>query len=117
MPSTLQALFQGVGAAAQQLGQSLHPGAPSTGAPNNPAAEPLGWSDLANPSRIAPKVAYQFAQSYPTLAGGVAGGFIGGRVGALAGPEGTAAGALIGGSLGAAALSAAQTLGPAYTAE
>jgi hypothetical protein len=33
------------------------------------------------------------------------------------GPEGAAAGALIGGSLGAAALSAAQTLGPAYAAE
>ncbi len=117
MPSTLQAFYQGLGAATRQLGQTLYPGAPSLPAQNNPAAEPLGWSDLANPSRIAPKVAYQFAQSYPTLAGGVAGGFIGGRVGALAGPEGTAAGAVVGGSLGAAALSAAQTLGPAYTAE
>jgi hypothetical protein len=117
MPSTLQALFQGVGAAAQQLGQTLHPGAPSTEAPNSPAVEPLGWSDLANPSRIPPKVAYQFAQSSPTLAGGIAGGLIGGRLGALAGPAGAGVGALVGGSLGAAALSAAQTLGPAYTAE
>jgi hypothetical protein len=117
MPSTLQAFFQGVGSATRQLGQTVHPGAPSLPAEDSPAAEPLGWSDLASPSRIAPKVAYQFAQSYPTLAGGVVGGVIGGRLGALAGPEGFAAGALIGGSLGAAALSAAQTLGPAYVAE
>jgi filamentous hemagglutinin len=72
---------------------------------------------LASPSGIAPKLAYQFAQSYPTAAGGVAGGIIGGRLGALAGPEGAAAGVLIGGGLGAAALSAAQTLGPVYAAE
>ena len=117
MPSPLEAFYQGVGAATQQLGQTFHPGAPSTWAQNSPAAEPLGWSDLANPSRIAPKVAYQLAQSSPTLAGGIAGGVIGGRLGALAGPEGAAAGALIGGSLGSAALSAVQTLGPAYRAE
>jgi hypothetical protein len=117
MPGTLQALFQGLGAAGEQLGQTLNPGAPSTGAQNSPAAEPLGWSDLANPSRIAPKVAYQFAQSSPTLVGGIAGGVIGGRLGALAGPAGAGVGALIGGSLGSAALSAVQTLGPAYRAE
>ena len=117
MPSTLQAFYQGLGAATRQLGQTLAPGAPSLAAQDNPAAEPLGWSDLANPSRIAPKVAYQFAQSYPTLAGGVVGGVAGGELGALAGPGGAAAGALVGGSLGAAALSAAQTLGPAYRAE
>jgi hypothetical protein len=117
MPSTLQAFFQGVGSATRQLEQAIHPGAPSLAAVDSPAAEPLGWSDLTSPSRIAPKVAYQFAQSYPTLAGGVVGGVVGGRLGALAGPEGAAAGALIGGSLGAAALSAAQTLGPAYAAE
>jgi hypothetical protein len=92
-------------------------GPPTIAAEDSPAAEPLGWSDLASPSGIAPKVAYQFAQSYPTLAGGVAGGVVGGRLGALAGPEGAAAGALVGGSLGAAALSATQTLGPAYAAE
>ncbi len=117
MPGTLQAFYQGLGAATRQLGQTLAPGAPSLPAQNNPAAEPLGWSDLANPSRIAPKVAYQFAQSSPTLAGGVALGVIGGELGALAGPVGAATGAVVGGSLGAAALSAAQTLGPAYMAE
>ena len=117
MPSTLQAFYQGLGAATRQLGQTLAPGAPSLAAQDNPAAEPLGWSDLANPSRIAPKVAYQFAQSSPTLAGGVAFGVMGGELGALAGPGGAAVGAVIGGSLGAAALSAAQTLGPAYTTE
>jgi hypothetical protein len=45
------------------------------------------------------------------------GGLAGGRLGALAGPGGAVAGAIVGGSLGAAALSAAQTLGPAYAAE
>ncbi len=90
MPSTLQAFYQGLGAATRQLGQTLAPGAPSLAAQNSPAAEPLGWSDLANPSRIAPKVAYQFAQSSPTLAGGVALGVIGGELGALAGPVGAA---------------------------
>jgi hypothetical protein len=117
MPSMLQAFYQGLGAATRQLGQTLAPGAPSLAAQDSPAAEPLGWSDLANPLRIAPKVAYQFAQSSPTLAGGVALGVIGGDLGALAGPGGAAVGAVVGGSLGAAALSAAQTLGPAYTAE
>ena len=117
MPGTWQALLQGARSATGQLEQTLHPGAPALPLEDSPAAEPLGWSDLASPSRIAPKVAYQFAQSYPMLAGGVVGGLIGGRVGGLAGPEGAAAGALIGGSLGTAAMSAAQTLGPSYVAE
>jgi len=119
MPGVAQAFWQGLGAANRQLGQTVQnvAGRPTITNPDSPAAEPLGWSDLASPSQIAPKVAYQLAQSYPTLAAGVAGGYLGGRLGALAGPEGAAAGALIGGSLGAAALSAAQTLGPVYAAE
>jgi hypothetical protein len=119
MPGTLDAFFQGLGSGTRQFAQTIQSvsGPPTIAAQNSPAAEPLGWSDLTSPSWIAPKVAYQFAQSYPTLAAGVAGGYLGGRLGALAGPQGAAAGALIGGSLGAAALSAAQTLGPAYAAE
>jgi hypothetical protein len=118
MPSTYDALFQGFRAANQQLMQSVQS---ATGVPTeyeaSPAAEPFGWSDLAHPSRIAPKLAYQLAQSYPTVAGGVAGAYVGGEVGSLAGPEGTFAGALAGGAVGAATLSAAQTLGPSYLAE
>jgi hypothetical protein len=119
MPGILQAFWDGLGAGTRQVAQSVQSfsGPPLVAAQDSPAAQPLGWSDLASPSGIAPKVAYQFAQSYPTLAGGVAGGVIGGRIGALAGPEGAAAGVLIGGGLGAAALSAAQTLGPVYAAE
>jgi len=119
MPGILQAFWDGLGAGTRQVAQSVQSfsGPPSVAARNSPAARPLGWSDLATPSGIAPKLAYQFAQSYPTLAGGVAGGVIGGRIGLLAGPEGAAAGALIGGGLGAAALGAAQTLGPVYAAE
>src|SRR5205807_7368739 len=116
-PGLWQAFLQGAGSATRQLKQTIHPDAPTLPPEDSPAAEPLGWSDLASPSRIAPKAAYQFAQSYPTVAGGVAGGVIGGRLGGVAGPEGVAAGALIGGSLGAAAMSAAQTLGPSYVAE
>jgi hypothetical protein len=119
MPGTLQAFWDGLRAGSTQVTQSVESfsGPPTVEAERSPAAEPLGWSDLTSPSGIAPKLAYQFAQSYPTAAGGVAGGIIGGRLGALAGPEGAAAGALIGGGLGAAALSAAQTLGPVYAAE
>jgi hypothetical protein len=119
MPGTLQAFWEGIKAGSTQLAQSAQSFShtPPVPAPVSPAAQPLGWSDLASPSGIAPKVAYQFAQSYPTLAGGVAGGVIGGRIGLLAGPQAAAAGALLGGGLGAAALSAAQTLGPVYAAE
>ena len=119
MPGVVQAFWQGLGAASRQLGQTVQSvsGTPTITNQDSPAAEPLGWSDLANPSRVAPKVAYQLAQSYPTLAAGIVGGYAGGELGALAGPPGMAAGALIGGSLGAAALSAAQTLGPVYAAE
>jgi hypothetical protein len=119
MPGTMQAFWDGLRAGTRQVTQSVESfwGPPTVAAERSPAAEPLGWSDLASPSGIAPKVAYQFAQSYPTLAGGVAGGVVGGRLGAFAGPEGAVAGALIGGGLGAAALSAAQTLGPVYAAE
>jgi hypothetical protein len=119
MPDTLRAFWDGLRAGSRQVTQSVKSfsGPPTVAVQDSPAAAPLGWSDLASPSGIAPKLAYQFAQSYPTLAGGVAGGVIGGRIGLLAGPEGAAAGALIGGGLGAAALSAAQTLGPAYAAE
>ena len=119
MPGVAQAFWQGLRAANRELGQSVQSvsGPPTITNQESPAAEPLGWSDLTSPSQIGPKVAYQLAQSYPTLAAGVAGGYLGGKLGALAGPEGAAAGALIGGSLGAAALSAAQTLGPVYAAE
>jgi hypothetical protein len=119
MPGTLQAFWDGLRAGSRQVAQSVQSlsGQPTIEAQDSPAAAPLGWSDLASPSGIAPRIAYQFAQSYPTLAGGVAGGVVLGRIGALAGPEGAAAGALIGGGLGAAALSAAQTLGPVYAAE
>jgi hypothetical protein len=119
MPSAFDAFFQGLGSGSRQVAQSIQSvsGPPTIAAQDSPAAEPLGWSDLANPSRIAPKVAYQFAQSYPTLAAGALGGVAGGKVGRLAGPYGAVAGALIGGSLGAAALSAAQTLGPSYLGE
>jgi hypothetical protein len=119
MPSAFDAFFQGLGSGSRQVAQSIQSfsGPPTIAAQDSPAAEPLGWSDLASPSRIAPKVAYQFAQSYPMLAAGAFGGVAGAKVGKLAGPYGAAAGALIGGSLGAAALSAAQTLGPSYVAE
>jgi hypothetical protein len=119
MPGTLQAFLEGLRAGSTQLAQSAQSflGPPPVPAPVSPAAQPLGWSDLASPSRIPPKVAYQFAQSYPTLAGGAVGGVIGGELGAAVGPEGVVPGALIGGGLGAAALSAAQTLGPVYAAE
>jgi hypothetical protein len=91
---------------------------PPTVATESPAAASFAWSDLTRPvGQLAPKIAYRFGRSSPTLAAGVAGGVIGGAIGTPAGPEGTAAGALIGGSLGAAALSAAQSLGPAYAAE
>ena len=87
---------------------------PPSVAAESPAAAPFGWPDLNDPfGQLAPKVAFRFGRSFPTLAGGVAGGVAGTAVG----PEGTVAGALIGGTLGAAALSAAQTLGPAYAAE
>jgi hypothetical protein len=119
MPGTLQAFWQGLGSGTRQVAQTIQSvsGAPTIAAQASPAAKPLGWSDLTSPSGIAPKIAYQLAQSYPTLAAGVAGGYLGGELGGLAGPAGAAAGALIGGSLGAAALSAAQTLGPVYAAE
>ncbi len=119
MPGVLQAFWQGLGSGTRQVGQTVQSLSDTPDAPiqDSPAAEPLHWSDLATPSRIAPKLAYGFAQSYPTLAGGVAGGYVGGEIGALAGPEGAAAGVLIGGSLGAAAMSAVQTLGPVYAAE
>jgi hypothetical protein len=119
MPGVLQAFRDGLGAGSRQVAQSVQSfsGPAPVPAPVSPAAQPIGWSDLASPSGIAPKLAYQFGQSAPTLAGGVVGRFIGGRIGLLAGPEGGPVGALIGGGFGAAALSAAQTLGPVYAAE
>jgi hypothetical protein len=120
MPDVLHALFQGLGSGSRQLAQTGQSfvGRPTIAADDSPAAEPIGWSDLKSPlDRFAPKVAYRFAQSYPTMTGGVVGGVVGGRIGAFAGPYGLAAGAIVGGSLGAAALSAAQTLGPAFAAE
>jgi hypothetical protein len=92
MPGTLQAFWQGLGSGTRQVAQTVHPGAPTLAVEDSPAAKPLGWSDLASPSGIAPKIAFQFAQSYPTLAGGVVGGLAGGRLGALAGPGGAVAG-------------------------
>jgi hypothetical protein len=119
MPGVFEAFWQGLGSGTRQVGQTVQSlsDTPGEATETSPAAEPLHWSDIANPSQIAPKLAYGFAQSYPTLAGGVAGGYLGGELGAVTGPEGAAAGVLIGGSLGAAAMSAVQTLGPVYAAE
>jgi hypothetical protein len=115
MPDPFEAFLQGILAGSRQLKQSVQSltGSPISTTQPSPAAAPLGWSDVEHPSVIAAKIAYQFAQSYPTLAGGI----VGGALGSLVGPEGTAVGAIAGGSLGAAALSAAQTLGPVFATE
>jgi hypothetical protein len=120
MPGMFGALSQGLGASVRDLAvtatSAFSP--PNVANDDSPAAAPFGWSDLGSPfGQLGPKAAYRLGRSFPTLAGGVAGGVIGGGIGSPVGPEGTAAGALIGGSLGAAAVSAAQTLGPAYAAE
>jgi hypothetical protein len=95
MPGVFEAFWQGLGSGTRQVGQTVQSlsDSPDEATETSPAAEPLHWSDLANPSGIAPKLAYGFAQSYPTLAGGVAGGYVGGELGGVAGPEGAAAGA------------------------
>jgi hypothetical protein len=76
MPGVVQAFWQGLVSGARQGAQTVQSLSDTLDQPtqSSPAAEPLHWSDLANPSQIAPKLAYGFARSYPTLAGGVAGG-------------------------------------------
>jgi hypothetical protein len=119
MPNVLEAGRQGLLSGIDQLRQTLNvrSGA-QPGVEESPAARPFAWSDLTSPlSQGAPKVAFRLAQSSPTLAGGVGGGIAGGALGGLGGPVGAAIGTIGGGALGTAALSAAQTLGPAFHAE
>ena len=72
--------------------------------------QPLKLSDLLDPGQAIPKVAYQLAQSWPTLAGGVAGGAAGA---AAAGPVG----GVVGGAAGAAVTTAMQQLAPLFSEE
>jgi hypothetical protein len=121
MPGLLGALGQGFVSGTHQLDQTLqsYSSAPPVAVVDqSPAAQPIQLSDLSSPwSQLAPKVAFRFAQSYPTLAGGVAGGLVGGGIGTVGGPVGGTIGAIGGGAAGAGLASAIQTLGPAFAAE
>jgi hypothetical protein len=71
----------------------------------------MAWGDVLEPwGKLAPKVAYRAAESYPGIAGGIAGGLAG-----AATP--IPGGALIGGAGGAAVGAAFQTLGPEFSKE
>jgi hypothetical protein len=121
MPGLLGALGQGLMSGTHQLNQTLQSysdAPPVAEVDQSPAAQPIQLSDLTSPwSQLTPKVAFRFAQSYPTLAGGVAGGVVGGELGLLGGPVGSTVGAIGGGAIGAGLASAIQTLGPAFAAE
>ena len=121
MPGLLGALGQGFLSGTDQLHQTLQSfsaAPPVAAVDQSPAAQLIQLADLTSPwSQIAPKVAFRFAQSYPTLAGGVAGGVAGGGIGLAGGPVGSTIGAIGGGAAGAGLASALQTLGPAFAAE
>ena len=72
--------------------------------------QPLKLGDLLDPGQAVPKVAYQLAQSWPTLAGGIAGGTAGA---AAAGPVG----GVVGGAAGAAVTTAMQQMAPLFSEE
>ena len=113
MPSTWEAIRQGLGSAWEQAkqseqavtGQKVETPPPET----SPAAQPFALSDITSPGNILPKVGYQLAASSPALVGGIAGG----TLGSAAGPWGTAAG----GAMGAAAGAAFQEIGPSFAEE
>lgn len=113
MPGVLEAAGQGFGAGIRGVGQSIQSvgGAKPTAQEDSPAAQPLEWGDVTSPySKLAPKLAYGFAKSSPTIAGGV----LGAGAGMLTPIPG---GALAGGALGAGVGSVAQTLGPVFADE
>lgn len=114
MPGVMEAARQGLSSAITANVQTANlatgsPDAPE--APLSPAAQPFGWSDIANPlSKLAPKMAYKLAESSPTIGAGFAGAVPGEAFG---GPIG----GILGGGAGAAVGAAAQTLGPAFKQE
>lgn len=88
MPGVFTSLAQGVFAGVQDIKDAgtMVGGRPDDVGPASPAAAPLQWSDLLSPkSVLAPKVAYQIGQSFPTTAGGIAGASVG--VALAGGPE------------------------------
>jgi hypothetical protein len=100
--------LQSAGTGLKQSTESVTGQTPEAPEPTSPAAAPYEWSDLL-PSHwgdAVSKLAYRAAASSPTLAGA--------GVGALAGSEVGPIGTLGGSAIGAGALSAYQTLGPAY---
>jgi hypothetical protein len=89
MPSIGVALLQGVwhgGSDLARTGTALGGGRPGAEGESSAAAAPLQWADLLSPgSTLAPKLAYQIGQSWPTMAGGIAGTSLG--IAAAGGPE------------------------------
>lgn len=110
MPGIGEAAVQGIKRGLGDVGQSVTLDTNRT-PETSPAASDFEWRDLAEPiGRGAPKVAYRFGQSSPTVAAGVAGG----AAGSLVYPG---VGTAIGGVGGAAAGAALQTIGPSFAAE
>ncbi len=114
MPGPLTALGQGVFAGGRDLantGSALAGGKPGVNADSSPAAAPMQWGDLSNPSNLFAKLAFQMGQSWPTVAGGVAGTGIG--MAAAGGPENPVAWVtgLAGGAIGAGMMNGLQTFG------
>lgn len=109
MPGIGEATWQGVKRGIGDVGQSVTLNT-NRASETSPAAQDFELRDIAEPlARGAPKLAYRFGQSSPTVAAGVAGGL----AGSLAGPWGTAAGGVGGAATGAAL----QTIGPSFAAE
>jgi hypothetical protein len=115
MPNIGVALLQGVwhgGRDLAQTGTALAGGRPDAEGQTSAAAAPLQWADLLSPgSMLAPKLAYQIGQSWPTMAGGIAGTAVG--VAAAGGPEDPLSliTGLGGGALGAGMMSGLQSFG------
>ena len=112
MPSTLDALTQGIGSGLKGVGQTakLAGGVKTEVGEQSPAAAPYEWRDFTSPSRAVAKTAYQLGHGSPGLAAGIAGA-VGGT--AAAGPVGGLAGGATGMVLG----TALQTVGPAFAEE
>jgi hypothetical protein len=107
----------------QQSAQTVSGGTPTESqTPQADYEQPTTLSDLWHPSTLLDKTLFQFAKSYPTIAGTVLAGGAGMAAGAAipgAGETGTSevAGGLIGAAAGAGLTSAFQALGPIYAAE
>ena len=113
IPGYLQSFFHGLMDTAGDTAQSAKvlSGNKTVEAPKEerPEAAGLGWDDAFSPySRLGPKVAYRLAKGAPQLAAGVLGGMAGT---AAIGPG---VGTFVGGTAGFAAMSAYQTIGPAF---